>query len=98
MKRLFTFLILTIGFNSFSQTHTEMNQEAYNDFRKSDEELNEIYQRILSEYKDDTLFIENLKNSQRIWVQFRDAELKMKFPAYPDKHMGTIQPFVELSI
>ncbi|WP_420798034.1 lysozyme inhibitor LprI family protein [Pasteurella atlantica] len=39
-----------------------------------------MYQAILSEYKADSLFIEKLKKSQRLWVKFRDAELEMKYP------------------
>ena len=69
-----------------------MNKEAYEEFNKADNELNEVYQKILAEYKTDTLFIENLKVSQRIWIKFRDAELKMKFPDYSDKNYGSIHP------
>ena len=69
-----------------------MNKEAYAEFNKADNELNEVYQTILAEYKTDTLFVENLKASQRIWIKFRDAELKMKFPDYSDKIYGSIHP------
>lgn len=88
----FSCIILTSSFNCFSQTQAEMNQEAYDQFNKSDRKLNEIYQVVLSQYKNDSIFIQNLKSSQRLWIQFRDAELKMKFPYYPNKHNGTIQP------
>lgn len=90
MKNLLTFIILTIGFNCFSQTQAEMNKQAYALFNKSDKQLNEIYQTILSEYKSDTTFVENLKKSQRLWVQFRDTEMEMKFPNYTDKIYGSI--------
>jgi uncharacterized protein YecT (DUF1311 family) len=33
------------------------------------------------------LFLNNLKSTQRIWIQFRDAEVKMQFPSK--------EPFVE---
>ena len=81
-----------MNFCSYSQTQAEMNKEAYAEFNKADNELNEVYQKILAEYKTDTLFVENLKASQRIWIKFRDAELKMKFPDYPDKIYGSIHP------
>ncbi|CAM4350798.1 lysozyme inhibitor LprI family protein [Gillisia hiemivivida] len=92
MKTIFTIIILTLCFNCFSQTQAEMNQEAYDEFNKSNDKLNEIYQTILSGYKNDTLFIENLKISQRIWVQFRDAEMEMKYPKYPNRIYGSIHP------
>src|SRR5690606_20706314 len=62
------------------------------EYNKTDKKLNEIYQTILSEYKTDTLFIENLKKAQRIWIQFRDAEMEIKYPNYPDKIYGSIHP------
>lgn len=92
MKRLLIILFLTLNFYCFSQTQAEINKEAYAEFHKADNELNDIYQKILEEYKTDTLFIENLKVSQRIWITFRDAELKMKFPAYTNKIYGSIHP------
>lgn len=92
MKNLITFIILTLSFNCFSQTQAEMNKEAYAQFHKVDNKLNEVYQKILREYKTDTIFIENLKRTQRIWLNFRDAELEMKFPDYPNKNYGTIHP------
>jgi len=81
MKNLLIFVILTLSFNCFSQTQAEMNKELNAEFNKTDKQLNEIYQAILSKYKSDLVFVENLKKSQRLWIQFRDAELEMKFPA-----------------
>ena len=53
---------------------------ARDEYLKVDKDLNKTYQKILLEYKSDTLFIINLKKAQRIWIQFRDAELAMKYP------------------
>jgi len=92
MKNLFTFIILTFSFCCFSQTQAEMNKESYAEYNKSDKTLNEIYKTILSEYKSDTIFVENFKKSQRLWIQFRDAEMEMKFPNYADKVYGSIHP------
>ena len=69
-----------------------MNQQAYDEFNKSDKKLNEVYQKVKSIYKTDTFFLKNLKRSQLIWVKFRDAELDMKFPVYPGKNSGSIHP------
>jgi uncharacterized protein YecT (DUF1311 family) len=95
MKRRKLFLILTLGIicsTSFSQTQSELNQKALESYKKADKELNTIYQKILSEYKSDTLFIKNLKASQRIWITFRDAELNMKYPERDPNYYGSIQP------
>ena len=92
MNRILFILFLTFNLSCFSQTQAEMNKEAYAEFNESDKRLNEIYKTILSEYKTDTIFVENLKKSQRIWLKFRDAEMEMKYPNYPEKIYGSIHP------
>ncbi len=92
MNRILFILFLTFNLSCFSQTQAEMNKEAYAKFKKSDKRLNEVYKTILSKYKTDTIFVENLKKSQRIWIQFRDAEMEMKYPNYSKKIYGSIHP------
>ena len=92
MKNLVIVIILTLSFSCFSQTQAEINKDAYAEFNKSDKRLNEIYQTIVSKYKYDSIFIKNLKKSQRIWIKFRDAEIEMKYPSYPNKQYGSIHP------
>ncbi len=92
MKYLLTFFISVIFLSGFSQTETNMNDSAAASYHKADAELNKIYKTILSEYKSDTLFIKNLKASQRIWITFRDAELKVKFPETAPGYYGSIFP------
>jgi len=69
-----------------------MNMDAYHSFQKADSELNAIYKKILRLYKSDTIFIKNLKKSQSIWIQFRDAEMEMKYPNYGSGYYGSMQP------
>ncbi len=85
MKHLLIFIILALSLNCFSQTQAEMYKEAYAELNKSNKQLNEIYQTTLSKYKSDTIFVQNLKKSQRIWTQFRDAEMEIKYPNYQKK-------------
>lgn len=92
MKSILTIIILILGFICFTQTQVEMNEKAYSEFNKSDQQLNDIYQVILSKYKTDSIFIKNLKKSQRIWIQFRDAEMEMKYPNYPNRVYGSVHP------
>jgi len=59
----------------------EINKDANFEYKNAKLELNKVYQKILTEYKSDSIFIDRLKKSQEIWILFRDAELEMKFPA-----------------
>lgn len=92
MKKLICALFLMAGFSALSQSQAEMNQQAYKDYQISDQALNQVYQGILSEYSTDTVFIANLKKSQRLWIKLRDAEMAMRFPNYPDRSYGSIHP------
>jgi uncharacterized protein YecT (DUF1311 family) len=92
MNKIILLLLLTFSINCFSQTQAEMNQQAYASYNKADKKLNTIYQKILVKYKTDKLFVANLKKSQRIWISFRDAEMDMKYPNYPNQNYGSIHP------
>lgn len=69
-----------------------MNIMQYESYKKTDKKLNEVYQAILKAYKSDTEFLKNLRASQRIWITFRDAEVKVKFPDRAEGYYGTIHP------
>lgn len=86
------FLFLSVLL-SFGQTQLEMNQEADEAYKRADKELNMVYQKILKEYSEEVDFIKNLKQSQRIWIQFRDAEIDMMFPRKDDpQYYGSVFP------
>jgi uncharacterized protein YecT (DUF1311 family) len=89
---IITLLSLTILNQAFGQTQLEMNQEEQNKYLKADKELNNVYNQILKEYKTDTEFIKNLKFAQRNWIQFRDAEMKSKYPDREQGYYGSIHP------
>ena len=74
-----TFVLIAAG-PAMAQSQAEMNQQATSKFKKQDKELNKVYRQILNEYSADTVFIKNLKSSQKIWIRFRDAEVKMRYP------------------
>ena len=102
MKFLVSFsFFLLISFFSFGQTQAEMNQSAKSKYVKVDKELNATYQKILIDYKEDSIFLKNFKTAQRLWVQFRDAEMKAKFPDREEGYYGSVQPmcwFIEMTI
>ena len=93
MKQIFTaFFFIIIVLTSFSQTQMEMNQETNKKYLNADDELNRVFNQILIDYQDDTIFIEKLKSSQRLWIKFLDAELEMKFPESNKRYYGSIYP------
>ena len=92
MKTLIPILFLLLNFTCRAQTQAEMNHEAFDLYKNADKELNEMYDEILIAYAEDEIFISNLKKAQNLWIQFRDAELSMKFPNYPDNHFGSLLP------
>lgn len=83
---LLAVLLLFVVAFSFGQTQDQMNQKAYDNYQKADKALNASYAKILKEYKKDTEFIKNLKKSQKIWITYRDAEMRVK---YPNRGSGT---------
>jgi uncharacterized protein YecT (DUF1311 family) len=84
-------LLICLGSNIlFAQTQLEMDQQEIESYENTNKELDEIYKQILIEYKTDTVFIANLKASQKIWVTFRDAELEVKFPDGENRHYGSV--------
>jgi uncharacterized protein YecT (DUF1311 family) len=98
MKLTMILFILLFSIDSFSQTQLEMNSDSYHIYEDADKELNLVYQQILKDYANDSLFISKLKISQRIWVKFRDAELEMKFPEEEKRVVyGSMYPMCESS-
>ncbi|GEM_PF-454824 len=87
MKNFISILILILNLSCFSQSQHEMHVEANGLYKQTDEELNLVYQKILFEYQADSIFIDRLKKAQKIWIEFRDAELEMKYPA-ENKQLG----------
>ena len=77
---------------SFSQSQSDMNKEEQQKFLVAEKELNQVYQQILNEYKDDTAFTKNLRASQRLWLQFRQAEMKTMYPDREPGFYGSIYP------
>ncbi len=93
MKALILFLALcqTVLICN-AQTQFEMNVDASNKAQNADKKLDSIYQNIMKDYAADTVFIKNIKTSQSIWLQFRDAEMEVKFPDALNRHYGSVFP------
>ena len=99
MRNLIPLLyIVFFSFKGISQTQAEMNAELQESYNSSDEELNAVYQAIIREYKNDTIFLKALRFSQRNWIKFRDSELKMKYPEREIRgYYGSVLPMCEAS-
>jgi uncharacterized protein YecT (DUF1311 family) len=74
------------------QTQLEMNEMAMNEYYKADKALNAVFLKIIKEYRKDLIFVNNLRDAQKIWIKFRDAEMKMKYPERKAGYYGSIHP------
>ena len=82
MKIILLLLVCSlVSISSFGQSQAQLNQQADAAYRKADQELNRTYQQILKEYRTKTVFLQSLKAAQQRWLQFRDAEMKARYPA-----------------
>ena len=78
--------VLTLN-TSFGQNQKDTN---LTDYKKAEIEINSVYQKILKEYSSDKEFVKNLKTTQRLWIQFRDAEVKAKYPNRTQGYYGSV--------
>ena len=62
-----------------AQTQAEMNEAAGKELTKADAQLNKLYKKVLDQRTDDPEFSEALKESQRAWLKFVDAQMKVLF-------------------
>ncbi|MGD1046218.1 MAG: lysozyme inhibitor LprI family protein [Bacteroidota bacterium] len=70
-------------------------------YKNADWKLNEVYQQLLARKKSDTVFLKNLKNAERLWIQYRDVQLTEKYPQVKpasDKSMFTKPQLLYLTI
>lgn len=77
---LVSILLIIFPAFTFAQSQAEINANLMTAYEKSDKKLNQVYHKILVTYKDDTLFIKNLKRAELLWIQLRDAEMEAKYP------------------
>ncbi len=85
MKKLLSVIIIFI-----TSLNTVFAQNEGNQYAKAEKEINAVYQKILSEYSADKKFIQNLKAAQRLWIQFRDAEIKARYPNQTPGYYGSV--------
>ncbi len=64
-------------------SQSEMNMCAANDFAAADKALNTVYRDVVACSAGNPVFVGKLKDAQRQWIRFRDAELEARFPVAP---------------
>jgi len=77
----------------------EMNACAGDAFHAADRELNQVYQAVLRKQSQDLEFVAKLRESQRAWIAFRDAELNAAFACAdqdPRRCWGSMYPMCYL--
>jgi hypothetical protein len=95
-KLLQGFFFIFLMLNSCSvEKSTPINQPIQKDLSGSQAEINtqqlnkldlylikldSVYNAVLREYKEQTIFIKNFKKSQLIWEQYLEAQLLARFP------------------
>ena len=93
MKNLFLSLAILFLFSFsthlFAQTQAEMNQTAIENFKKADNELNQVYKKLVKKLneKEKKLLITAQKN----WIRFRDSKCEFEKEEY---NGGSIQPLI----
>jgi uncharacterized protein YecT (DUF1311 family) len=73
--------ILTTAQTQDKGTQDEETKAAVAEFKLVDAELHTVFNKVLAQNKSNVEFVKNMKESQDLWVKFRAAELKAKFPA-----------------
>lgn len=93
MRQLRLFgLIILLGQSFFvlGQTQAQLTADSNTRLKKTEAELNSVYNKILTTYSDDKEFIKNLKESQDLWTKFRTTELKVMFPDREPGYYGSV--------
>jgi uncharacterized protein YecT (DUF1311 family) len=96
MIKVFALLLLGSAHMAQSQTQGDLNAQTESEWRAADKQLNSIYQQIIAENADDEVFLASLKEAQRCWIAFRDAQLKMKYPDREPGYYGSVLPSCEM--
>ncbi len=77
---LIALIAFSCSLTALSQTQPDTNKEASRAYLEADRSLNEVYQKILEKNRAKGKFLKNLRNVQRAWINYRDAEFTLKYP------------------
>jgi uncharacterized protein YecT (DUF1311 family) len=98
MKKVLIVLLFSLfSTYSYAQSQWDMTMESDREYKKANKELNVVYQKILIKYAENTAFIKALRESQRIWIKFRLAEINLRFPG-DRRGYGSVYPMCVNSV
>ena len=101
---LIVVMVLLNSFPAFAQkgnpngTQVEMNAYYCAKAAKAEARMNGTYKQILTEYNEDTVFIENFKKAQEAWATYQTAEMNAVFPPREAGYYGSIQPVCDCNL
>lgn len=75
-----------------AQTQVEMNEHTYQIYKKTDKELNDVYKKVLTKYKNDKVFISKLQKAELAWIKYRDAYIESIYPEENKYNYGSAYP------
>ena len=90
MKKLIYILAFFSTQLCFGQSQLEMAIESLDSLTSSSEKLAAIEKLIMEDYKEDTVFIEAFKTTQKQWEAFLITEMNMKFPEREYGYYGSM--------
>lgn len=77
-------------------TQFDLNSCATDEAKRADDELNRVYQVLLSKMADDAQAARKIKAAQRAWITYRDAYVEAMYPAENKRlEYGSIFPMDE---
>ena len=82
-KYVFLVFTLFLSWAVFGQTQMEINDIAAKEYELADKELNLIYTKIRAKYANDPLILTKLRESQLLWIRFRDSAVEALYPEGP---------------
>ena len=85
--------------DAFAQTQSQLSQNSYQEYLRTDKELNVVYQKILKQFSSDKQFLTKLQKAELAWIKFRDAHLESLFPEEnKQQYYGSIYPTCQYNV
>jgi len=82
-----------VDFSNFRDGNQgELDRAAEKEFKRADDTLNDIYNKVLLKHKNDQEFIDKFINAELAWIKFRDAELEAIYPSEDKQRYGSVYP------
>jgi len=81
-----------LSFPDGNRSQGALNMAAGREFKRADDTLNDIYNKVLLKHQNDQNFIDKFTDAELAWIAFRDAEIDAIFPSKDKLNYGSIFP------